>query len=48
MKEDEARHYAEDAGKSQEEIAKIAGNQKVVRISSPAARVVGIPSEGGS
>jgi hypothetical protein len=48
MTEDEARHYAEDAGKSEEEIARIVGDQKVVRISSPAARVVGITSESGS
>ncbi len=35
--EDEARHYAEDAGKSKEEIAKIVGPQKTLKLNSPAA-----------
>jgi hypothetical protein len=39
--EDEARHYAEDAGKSKEEIAKIVGPQKTLKLNSPAAEVRG-------
>lgn len=39
ISEEEARHYAEDDGASPEEIAKIVGPQKTVRISSPAARI---------
>lgn len=36
-----ARHYAKDAGKSPEEIAKIVGPQKQLRMSAPAAMVRG-------
>ena len=39
LSEDEARHYAEDAGKSPEEIAKIVGPQKQIRVKSPAAKI---------
>ncbi|MEE9297321.1 MAG: DUF4920 domain-containing protein [Phycisphaerae bacterium] len=38
----EARHYAEDAGKSPDQIAGIVGGQKQLRMTSPAARVTGI------
>lgn len=38
--QDEARHYQEDAGASPEEIAKIVGPQKSLRMSAPAARIV--------
>jgi hypothetical protein len=37
--EAEARHYAEDAGKSADEIAKIVGPQKIIRLASPAAKI---------
>ncbi|MGE0479561.1 MAG: DUF4920 domain-containing protein [Phycisphaerae bacterium] len=40
--EGEARHIAEEAGKSAEQIAKIVGPQKQYRIQSPAARVWGV------
>jgi hypothetical protein len=39
LTEDEARHYAEDAGKSAEEIARIVGPQKQIRVKSPAAKI---------
>ena len=39
MPEDEARHMAEDAGKSAEEVAAIVGPQTTVRVMSPVARV---------
>ena len=39
LSQDEARHYAEDAGKSAEEVAKIVGPQTHLRMKSPAARV---------
>ena len=39
MSEDEARHYAADAGKSAEEIAAITGPQRTIRVMSPSARV---------
>lgn len=39
LSEDEARHYAEDAGKSADEIAKIVGPQKQIRVKSPAAKI---------
>lgn len=39
ISEETARHYAEDGGASEEEIAKIKGPQKEIRIASPAARV---------
>ena len=51
VSEDEARHYAEDAGRSPEEIAKIVGEQHRLRLASPAARVMGVeapPAEEGS
>ena len=44
--EDEARHYAEDSGKSKEEIAKIVGPQKTLKLNSPAAVVMGLPAAG--
>jgi len=40
--EAEARHYAEDAGKSAEEIARIVGPQKQLQMSAPAAMVRGV------
>ncbi|MCC7293734.1 MAG: DUF4920 domain-containing protein [Phycisphaerales bacterium] len=42
VSEPQARHVAEDAGKSPEEVAKIVGPQKQVRIASPSARVMGL------
>ena len=42
VSEDEARHLAEDAGKTAEEIAEIKGDRVQVRLRSPAARVLGI------
>lgn len=45
VSQDEARHYAEDAGKSAEEIAKIVGSQKELRMTSPSARVTGISNK---
>jgi hypothetical protein len=39
MDEATARHYAEDAGKSAEEVAQIVGPQKTIRVMSPSARV---------
>lgn len=44
LSEGEARHYAEDAGKSEAEIAKIVGPQKHLRMKSPAARVAEKPA----
>ncbi len=41
ISEESARHYAEDAGASQEEIEKIKGPQKRVRLMSPAAKLLG-------
>lgn len=38
--EEEARHYAEDAGKSKAEIEKIVGPQKQVTVSSPSVQVI--------
>ena len=35
-----ARHYAQDAGASEDEVAKIVGPQKTVRVSSPGVAVV--------
>ncbi len=40
--EEEARHYKEDAGASPEEIAKIVGPQKQIRMASPAAKIEGL------
>lgn len=40
--EAEARHYAEDAGDSPEEIAKIVGPQKTIRIVGRGARIAGL------
>jgi len=42
VSEADARHLAEDAGQSPEEIAKIVGDQKRLRIQAPGARVWGI------
>ena len=42
MSQEEARHYKEDAGASAEEIAKIVGPQRTVKMASPAARVAGL------
>jgi len=42
LSEAEARHYAEDAGASPEEVAKIVGPQKRITIASPAASVSGV------
>lgn len=42
ISEGEARHHAEEAGKSVEEIKKIVGPQKIVTMKSPAAMVEGI------
>lgn len=47
LTEDEARHYAEDSGKSAEEIAKIVGPQKQIRVKSPAAKIAGESAVGG-
>ncbi|MEM6392272.1 MAG: DUF4920 domain-containing protein [Planctomycetota bacterium] len=46
ISEARARHYAEDDGKSPEEIAKIVGPQKMVTMASPSARVFGLVAEG--
>ncbi len=43
VSEADARHYAEDAGKSTDEIAKIVGDRKQLRMAAPAARVLGMP-----
>jgi len=40
--EAEARHYAEDAGKSADEIARIVGPQHQLRLQSPAAMIRGV------
>jgi hypothetical protein len=45
ISEEEARHYKEDANASPEEIAKIVGPQKMVRMNSPAARILGMPKQ---
>lgn len=42
ISEDEARHYANDAGKSTDQIAKIVGPQKQVRIASPGVLIEGL------
>lgn len=39
MSQDQARHYATDAGKPQAQIEAIVGPQKVVRVMSPSARL---------
>ncbi|MFN4244447.1 MAG: DUF4920 domain-containing protein [Tepidisphaerales bacterium] len=39
ISEADARHFAEDAGKSKEEIAKIVGPQKQVRVASPNVQI---------
>lgn len=41
ISEDEARHIAEESGKSEAEQRKIVGPQKRVRIASPAAQIAG-------
>ncbi|MFQ5461680.1 MAG: DUF4920 domain-containing protein [Phycisphaerae bacterium] len=43
MTQADARHYAEDAGKSAAEIAKIVGDQQQLRMMAPAARIYGMP-----
>lgn len=42
ISEADARHYAEDAGKSPEEIARIVGPQLQLRMSAPAAIIRGV------
>ncbi len=42
VSEADARHYAEDGGATPEEIAKIVGEQKRLRVKAPGARVWGI------
>ncbi len=42
ISEEEARHYKQDANASPDEIAKIVGPQKTVRMASPAARIMGL------
>lgn len=42
VSEDEARHYAEEAGQSPAEIARIVGEQRTLRIQAPAARILGL------
>lgn len=39
ISEADARHFAEDAGRSKEEVAKIVGPQKQIRLSSPTVRI---------
>jgi hypothetical protein len=39
ISEDVARHYAEDGGRSPEEIQRIQGPQRMIRVMSPSARV---------
>ncbi len=45
ISEEEARHYKEDANAPPEEIAKIVGPQKMVRMKSPAARILGMTKQ---
>lgn len=45
LSEDDARHYAEDAGKSPAEIAKIVGNQRDIQIQAPSARILGLSAQ---
>ncbi len=47
VSQDDARHYAEDSGASAEEIARIVGPQKRLRMKSPAARIA-MPAAGAS
>lgn len=42
MSESEARHYQEESGASKEEIEKIVGPQKILRMKSPGARIAGL------
>ena len=42
VSEDEARHVAEEAGKSDAEIRKIVGPQKRIRMSAPAAKIADV------
>lgn len=42
VSQEEARHMAMDSGKSPEEIAKIVGPQRRVRMKSPGAEIIGI------
>lgn len=47
VSQEDARHYAEDSGASAEEIARIVGPQKRLRMKSPAARIAA-PAAGAS
>lgn len=40
ISEDEAKHYAEESGKPEEELAKIKGPQKQVSLAGPSARIM--------
>ena len=42
ISEEEARHYREDAGATPEELEKIVGPQRTIRIQSPAALIQGL------
>ena len=42
ISQEEARHYKEDAGASPDEIAKIVGPQKTVKMTSRSARIAGL------
>ena len=46
ISEAEARHYKEDAGAPKEEIEKIVGPQKVIRMQSAGAAIEGLPTGG--
>jgi hypothetical protein len=46
ISQDEARHYKEDTGASPDEIAKIVGPQKILKMAAPAARIAGLKSAG--
>lgn len=39
ISEEEARHYAEDSGAAADEISKIVGPQKLIKLNSPAAKI---------
>lgn len=43
--EAQRRHLAEDAGQSPDQIAKIVGPEKVLKLNAPAARIVGLEQE---
>lgn len=46
ISEAEARHYKEDAGLPKEEIEKIVGPQKIIRMQSAGATIEGLPAGG--